>query len=79
MLYDLIWALALGLDSASKKIAQGNKTGCEEQYDGDLVPLEEFNYTNQKIGCILRKSISEVQFDGLSVSHDKEYNCFILF
>ena len=78
-MYDLIWALALGLNSTSNKIAQGNETGCEEQYYGDLVPLEDFNYTNQKIGCILRKSISEVQFDGLSVSHDKECNCFILF
>lgn len=66
VMYDLIWALALGLNSTSNKIAQENDTGCEEQYYGDLVPLEEFNYTNQKIGCILRKSISEVQFDGLS-------------
>ena len=65
--YDGIWSLALGLDNAIKRVAQGNESGCEELF-GDLVPLEEFNYTNEKMGCILRKSINEVQFDGLSVS-----------
>ena len=41
----------------------GNDTGCEN-LTGELVPLEEFDYTNEKVGCILRQGFAEVNFLG---------------
>ena len=64
--YDSMWSIALGLDKASKKIAAGNDTECSD-LPGDLVPLEEFDYSNEKLGCILKNSIDEVSFIGVTV------------
>uniref|UniRef100_A0A1X7SXB8 Receptor ligand binding region domain-containing protein n=1 Tax=Amphimedon queenslandica TaxID=400682 RepID=A0A1X7SXB8_AMPQE len=63
--FDGVWAIAVALDIASKKILLRNETGCEN-VPGDLVPLEQFNYTNMKLGCILRQSFSEVNFLGVT-------------
>lgn len=65
--YDGIWAIAVGLDIATRRIAAGNDSSCDE-LPGDLVPLEQFNYTNEKLGCIMRQSLSQVEFLGLTVS-----------
>ena len=35
---------------------------------GDLVPLEEFDYGNDKLGCLLQESMDETYFLGISVS-----------
>ena len=37
--------------------------------EGDVVPLEEFDYHNKKMGCLLKESMDEVFFHGVSVSH----------
>ena len=50
-----------------KRIAMGNDSGCEG-LPGDLVPLEEFDYTNERVGCILRQGFAEVNFLGITVS-----------
>ena len=73
--YDAVWSFVLGLDKATKKIARRNDSGCEN-VPGDLVPLEYFNYTNEKLGCIMRQSFSEVQFIGVTVS--SSYQCIHL-
>ena len=67
MVHEGIWSLAIGLDNAVKRIAVGNDSGCEE-LPGDLVPLEEFDYTNEKVGCILKQGFAEVNFLGITVS-----------
>ena len=33
------------------------------------MPLEEFDYHNKKMGCLLKESMDEVFFHGVSVSH----------
>uniref|UniRef100_A0A1X7VGX3 G-protein coupled receptors family 3 profile domain-containing protein n=1 Tax=Amphimedon queenslandica TaxID=400682 RepID=A0A1X7VGX3_AMPQE len=63
--FDAVWAIAVGLDIASKKILFGNETGCEK-LSGEIAPLEYFNYTNKKLGCILKQSFSEVNFLGIT-------------
>lgn len=70
-----MWAIAVGLDIASKKILAGNENGCDK-LSGELVPLEHFNYTNLKLGCVLKQSFSEVNFLGITVSYyyDKFYS-----
>ena len=65
--FDLAWVLALGLDIAIERVAQYNDSGCED-VPGEIVPLEEFNYSNEKMGCILKESMGSVEFEGLSVS-----------
>ena len=37
--------------------------------EGDLVPLEQFDYGNKKLGCLLQESMDEVFFLGVTVSH----------
>ena len=65
--YDAVWAMAIGLDTASKRVRMGNESGCEN-LPGDLVPLEEFDYYNAKMGCVLQESFSETSFMGITVS-----------
>ena len=65
-----MWAIAIGLDIASKKISSGNDSGCEN-VPGDLVPLEQFSYTNTKLGCIFKQSFNEIDFVGVTVSFKK--------
>ena len=44
-----------------------DSSGCED-YPGELVPLEEFNYRNKMMGCVLRSSIENLKFAGITVS-----------
>ena len=50
------------------KIKRCDEGGCAH-VEGDLVPLEEFDYHNKKMGCLLKESMDEVFFLGVSVSH----------
>ena len=59
--------MAIGLDNAMKRIAVGNDSGCEG-LPGELVPLEQFDYTNERVGCLLRQGFAEVNFLGITVS-----------
>ena len=68
MVHEGIWSLAIGLDNAAKRISMRNDSGCEE-LPGDLVPLEEFDYSNERVGCILRQGFAEVNFLGITVSY----------
>ena len=38
--------------------------------EGNLVPLEEFDYHNKKMGCLLKERMDEVFFHGVTVSHE---------
>ena len=50
------------------KIARGEEGRCADM-EGDLVPLEQFDYGNKKLGCLLQESMDEVFFLGVTVSH----------
>ena len=65
--YDSVWAMAIGLDTASERVRTGNDSGCDH-LPGDLVPLEEFDYSNAKMGCVLNESFLETSFMGITVS-----------
>jgi gamma-aminobutyric acid type B receptor len=64
-IYDGMWTLIVALDKTVNKISMGNDSGCEDK-SGDMVPLEYFNYTNEKLGCIMKQSFSEVMFTGVT-------------
>ena len=69
-LYDVIWVLGLALNSTDSMIKSGadiNGTGCED-IPGSLVPLEMFDYSNKKMGCLIQWNIQRTNFSGLTVS-----------
>ena len=65
--YDAMWAVALGLNHTLTRILANNDTGCED-VPGSTVPLEEMEYNNTKMGCLLRESFLETHFSGVTVS-----------
>ena len=72
VVYDTIWILALALNKTLSMVDIGNSsvigTGCEIA-TGSLVPLEEFSYSNEKMGCIMQWNLQRTNFSGISVSY----------
>ena len=68
-LYDVIWVLALALNNTMTMVRNNDisQTGCSNA-SGSLVPLEEFNYTNEKMGCVIQWNLQQTNFSGGSVS-----------
>ena len=68
-LYDVVWVLALALNNTNAMVNGGdiNETGCKD-FPGALVPLEEFDYPNKRMGCLIQWSIQQTNFSGLTVS-----------
>ena len=71
IVYDAIWILALALNETLSMVKAGNSsivgTGCENA-TGSLVPLEEFSYDNEKMGCLIQWNLQQTNFSGVSVS-----------
>ena len=65
--FDATWAMALGLQTASERVRSNDSRGCDH-LPGRLVPLEELDYMNQRMGCVLRDSFQHVTFSGVTVS-----------
>ena len=69
VMFDVIWVLAMALNETMTMIDRDDisQTNCVNA-SGDLVPLEMFNYTNEKIGCLVQWNLQRTHFDGVSVS-----------
>ncbi|XP_064390848.1 gamma-aminobutyric acid type B receptor subunit 2-like [Halichondria panicea] len=69
--YDALWTFALALNKTNEMVGSLtredilNKTQCRGS-DGLLVPLENFTYSNQLMGCIIRWNLEETDFVGVS-------------
>jgi len=63
--YDGAWAMALGLDIASERVNRNDSSGCDH-LPGELVPLENFTYKNEMMGCVLFNSFHQVNFSGIT-------------
>ena len=76
MAFDSIWVLAVALNHTEimrmTKTTQEviNKTDCVD-LEGDLVPLNEFNYSNEFMGCVINYNFQNVDFIGVSVSYNQ--------
>ena len=68
-MYDAVWILAIALNHTMAMVKSGNinGTGCENT-SGSLVPLEQFQYSNEKMGCLIQYNIQNTNFSGVSVS-----------
>ena len=69
VMYDVVWVLALALNKTMTMISSSDisQTDCEG-VPGETVPLEQFNYTNEKIGCLVQWNLQQTNFNGVSVS-----------
>ena len=47
-------------------IKTGNDSGCKSE-SGSLEAWENFTYSNSKMGCILKRTLQQVKFYGVSV------------
>ena len=65
MAFDAVWAIALGLNNVVNN--KTNNSDCED-LPGEMIKLENFNYTNEKMGCVLQKGFESVNFKGITVS-----------
>ena len=68
-LYDIMWMLAIALNNTMSMVRSGDisETGCSS-VPGSLVPLEEFNYNNEKMGCLIQWNLQTTNYTGVSVS-----------
>ena len=57
--------IEMSQDCMVEELAQ--YTNCEGM-DGGLVPLNEFNYSNTFMGCVIRYNLQQTDFVGMSVS-----------
>ena len=62
--YDSVWTLALALNRTMNMINTNDTLDCGPS----PVPLEEFSYGNSSTACLIRHSLSNTNFTGLSVS-----------
>ena len=76
--YDTMWALAVGLHNAAVRVSNHNDTGCEHK-PGNITSLEDFDYANQKMGCILKRAFEEIEFTGITVSDHSCTNCWYMY
>ena len=83
--YDALWTLALALNRTNEMV-QGlsreeilNLTQCEgsDENSGtvwEIVSLENFIYTNQLMGCIVRWNLERTDFVGVSVCFTNRFD-----
>ena len=63
-----MWAIALGLDLADRWVKNGTEPEICKDQPGELVTLDQFNYTNKKMGCLMREGFAATKFTGITVS-----------
>ena len=66
--YDAMWSMAVGLHNAAIGVSTGSNSDCDDK-PGQITPLEHFNYSNEKMGCILRHAFEDIHFAGITVSN----------
>ena len=72
--FDAVWTLALVLNYTEEMRWQNQSKeqvmheNCSSDLTGDLVPLNEFNYSNAYMGCVMKHNFYKVNFTGVSVS-----------
>ena len=76
MAFDTIWTVAQVLNYTEDMRLQNlskNATMFEDctHLEGDLVPLNEFTYSNAFMGCVIKNNYYKVNFTGVTVSSNQ--------
>ena len=70
--FDAIWTIAQVLNYTEEmRINQTSRVSVDENctdLPGELVPLNEFNYSNSFMGCVIKYNFYKVNFTGVTVS-----------
>ena len=66
--FDAVWALALALNNVSESLCNENLGSCGRTNDSYNVPLEEYRFFNDRIECLMNRSLNATDFQGVSVS-----------
>ena len=78
--YDAMWVIAYGLHKVDMWAQNGiTDSDCESNYPGQLVRLRNFNYTNQRMSCYMRKAFHAVDIVGITVSCYTYYICTVTY
>ena len=65
--YDAMWAIAFGLHTVDMWAREGKRADECDSLPGELLTLNNFNYTNERMGCFMRKAFHEIHFTGITV------------
>ena len=80
--FDAIWTIAQVLNYTEEmKINQINRSSGHEHcrdLPGEMVSLDEFNYSNAFMGCVIKYNFYKVNFTGVTVSSN-EIGIYILY
>ena len=68
--FDAVWALALAMDNASRSLCSGDIGYCANSRVTENIPLENYTFYNDRIECLLNRSLNSMEFEGVSVSKD---------
>lgn len=69
--FDTMWTVGLVLNYTEEMRLQNESAETYKSCSnlpGNLVPLNEFNYSNAFMGCVIRNNFENVNFTGVSVS-----------
>ena len=66
--FDTIWTLALALNKTEEMRMKNTSLESCSNLTGALVPLNQFNYSNAYMGCIIKENFHQVNFTGVSVN-----------
>lgn len=58
--------MAIALDNVQKAVCEGNNLGCE--LSSNLTSIEDFEYYNAQLECMIKTSLNMTNFVGVSVS-----------
>ena len=78
--FDAMWTVAQVLNYTEEMRLQNLSKDASEFEDcahleGELVPLNEFTYSNAFMGCIMKNNYYKVNFTGVSVRHALMFFC----
>ena len=73
--FDAMWTVARALNLTEEmrlKNVSKNDPSLEEcnHLPGELVPLDEFTYSNAFMGCVMKMNYQKTNFTGVSVSRN---------
>ena len=66
--FDATWALALAMDNASESLCSDDLGHCANTNESLHVALNCYEFFNDRIECLVNRSLNHLKFEGVSVS-----------
>ena len=72
--FDAVYSMAIALDKVQKAVCKGDNLGCG--HSENLTSIEDFQYYNAQLECMVKVELSNTDFLGVSVSNRNLINYF---